>query len=183
MIGRSAHIRPAALLLATAIGLAACGSTGGATPTDAVREAFRLVDDGDLDALVGLTCDAQKETIRQQFEFADLGAILPGADMGELFDAVSLDTSAMTIEELSSSGDSATVQLGGSLGFSFDAERMRGLLRAAAEQRGQPIDDATLDSIIAGLQGAQQSTPISQTVDVVREGGSWKLCSRLTLTP
>jgi hypothetical protein len=169
--------------LVLVIGVAACGSPGAATPTDAVREAFRLVDEGDLDALIDLTCDAQKETIRQQFEFTDVAALLPGADLGALFEAVNLDTSALTIDEVSSSGDSASVQLGGSLGFSFDAEKLRELLRVLAEQRGAPIDDASLDALVAGLQDASQSTPIFETVDVVREGGSWKICSRLTLTP
>ena len=86
-------------------------------------------------------------------------------------------------DEVSSSGDNASVQLGGSLTFSFDAEQLRGLLRALAEQSGQPVDEATVDALVAGLQSAGQSIPISETVDVVREGGSWKICSRLTLMP
>lgn len=172
-----------ALGVALLIGTSACGAPGAATPTDAVREAFRLVDEGDLDGLLAITCDAQKETIRQQFEFTDVAGMLPGADLSALFEAVDLDTSALTFDEVSSSGDTASVQLGGSLTFSFDAEQLRGLLRALAEQSGQPVDEATVNALVAGLQSATQTMPISETVDVVREGGSWKICSRLTLMP
>ena len=37
------------------------------------------------------------------------------------------------------------------------------------------------EALIAGLQATTQELPMNQVVDVVREDGAWKLCSRLTL--
>ena len=172
----------AAVLLAIGIAAAACGGVPSAgSPADAVREAFRLVDEGNLEGVIALTCEAQKATIRQQFTFSDVAARLPGVDLTEFFKALRVDISKLTTTETSRQGDTATVQLAGTLVFSFEAERLREIFRKLAEQQGQPIDDAALNRLLVALEGTVQSLPINESIPVAREGGSWKLCGRLTL--
>jgi hypothetical protein len=168
-------------LFAIAILVGACNQAPAAdTPDGAVRQAFNLVDQGDIDGLLALTCAAQQDATREQFGFGQLSGAT-GLDLAPLFDALNVDQSGLAVTTKSIQGDQAEVHLGGTLGFSFDAGRLRELFRQLAEQQGVPVDDAMLDSMITMLQGTTQSLPLNQTVDVVREGGTWKLCSRLTL--
>ena len=60
---------------------------------------------------------------------------------------------------------------------------LRGCSRQIGEQQGQVVDDATLDMIVGAMGDAAQSTPVDQTVEMVRENGAWKICSDLTLLP
>jgi hypothetical protein len=100
-----------------------------------------------------------------------------------LFGALNLDQTGLVVTTRSVQDDRAEIHLGGNLAVSFDAERLRSLFREIAEQQGVSVDDAALDSMIAALQATTQSLPINETVAVVREEGTWKLCSRLTLLP
>lgn len=171
-------------LTLVALLLSACGGVGGgSSPSDTVKEAMRLVDAGDLDGIVALTCDAQKDAMRGQFDLSSLGPLAGGMDLGSLFEAVSLDTSEMTFTDANVAGDSAQVQVAGSMGFSFDGEQLRTLFRQLGAQQGQVVDDATLDMIVGAMGDAAQSTPVDQTVEMVREDGAWRICSDLTLLP
>ena len=170
-------------LALVALLLSACGGVGGgSSPSDTVKEAMRLVDAGDLDGIVALTCDAQKDAIRGQFDLSSLG-LAGGMDLGSIFEAVSLDASQMTFTDANVAGDSAQVQLAGTMSFSFDGEQLRDLFRQIGEQQGQVVDDATLDMIVGAMGYAAQSTPVDQTVEMVRENGAWRICSDLTLLP
>ncbi len=152
------------------------------TPADAIREAFRLVDQGNLEGLVALTCQAQQATIRRQFDFSDLGASLGAdVDLSPLFTAIELDASELSVSETSISGDRAGVLIAGPMTLRFDAEQLRDVFGRLAEQQGQAVDPARFDALIAALQATSHTVSVNETVDVVREGGGWKLCSRLTL--
>lgn len=165
--------------VATLVG--ACSPAPAAdAPDQTVRQAFRLVDEGNIDGLLALTCAAQQDATREQFGFGQLSGAT-GLDLAPLFEALNVDQSGLAVTTQSIQGDQAEVHLGGTLGFSFDAGRLRELFRQLAEQQGVAVDDAMLDSVITMLQGTTQSLPLNQTVAVVREGGTWKLCSRLTL--
>ena len=175
-------IRSLATALALGIAIASCGGVPTAgSPAEAVRQAFRLVDEGNLEGLLALTCDAQKETIRRQFTFSDLAGQLPGVDMTQLFIALKVDASGLTVTETSIQSDTATVQLAGRLGFSFEAERLREIFRQMAQQQGQQVDDATLNRLITALQATATTVPVNETLQVAHEGDSWKICGRLTL--
>ena len=177
---RTPHVATA-LLLASLLALSGCaGAPAPNTPVDTVRNAFRLVDEGNLDGLTAMTCEAQKAAIRQQFA-GTLPGLPPGIDLGEIFSALKVDSSQMTFLVTSESGDTASVQVAGNLGISFEGEKLRDLLKGLAHQQGQPIDDARLDQLIATLNAASQAVPVNENVQVVREGGAWRLCSRLTM--
>jgi hypothetical protein len=165
-------------ILAFAVLVAACsGSPGSGSPSDTVRQAFQLVDDGNFSGLSGLACEAQKGTIQEQFDLAaGLGQLPAGFDLGQLFQAITLDMSGVTFTDSSVTGDSATVQIAGSLRMVVDAARFKEILRQLAQQQGQPIDEAALDAGVAQMQSVMQAVPVNETVDLVREGGAWKIC-------
>jgi hypothetical protein len=167
----------AAVLLGGGCG---AGTPAAGTPDQAVRLVFDELNQGDLEGMLALACEAQQATLREQFGFAGLGATM-GLDLSPLLEALTIDTSRLTVTTTSIQGDSATVQLAGAMGLSIDASRLRELFRQLAEREGVPIDDARLEQVITGLQTMTQSIPINESVEVAREGGSWKLCSRLTL--
>lgn len=170
-----------ALILPLVLGAAACG-TPADTPSDAVQRTFRLIDEGDLDGVLALTCEAERDTLRRQFDFSDLAGLLPGdPDLSPIFEALNLDTSGLDVTVVDEAGDTATVHLGGSLIYSFDAEQLRDILRAAVEGQGRQIDEEQLTTLITALGNSSQSLPLDQTIMMAREGGAWRICSRLTL--
>lgn len=174
--------RTLAPLLAAMVVLGGC-STGAPAPNSpdgAVRLVFDELNEGDLEGVLALTCQAQQAALREQFGFAGLGAQM-GIDLSGLLEALTLDTSRLTVTPTSIQGDAASVQLAGAIGLSIDAARLRELFRQVAQQQGVPVDDARLDQAITALQAMTQSVPVNEAVDVVREGGTWKLCDRLTL--
>lgn len=175
------RLRSAFACAVLSVWLAGCGSAAPDNAAGVVRQAFSLVDQGDIDGVVGITCEAQKATIRQQFDLSgSFGRIVPGVDVNQLIEAIILDTTGLAITQTSGTGDKASVQVNGTMKVSVDAPRLRDMFKKLAEQQGQPVDDATLDGLVSTLQAVSQSIPVNQTVDVVREGGAWKLCSRLT---
>jgi len=176
--------RLSGLLLATLVVCLGCSAPASAsTPAAAVREALRLVDAGDLEALVALTCDAQKDAIRRQFSFSDIARLAPGTDLTPLFSSLELDVTGVTIAETNRSEDSALVQVAGTLIISLDAEQLRDIFRSLAEAQGVEPDPAQLDALIAGLAVRQQPVPVNVSIPTVQENGSWKVCDRLTLIP
>lgn len=178
------RLAPRALVLGLTL-LVASGCTGAPnpqTPADAVRETFRLVDAGDLEALVGLTCAEHQDTIRRQFSFSDVaGMVGAGLDLSPLFRAIELDASRLTITETSVSGETATVLIAGPLLVSFDADQLRDTFRELADRQGTEIQEAQLNALIAALQASSQTVTVNETVEVARENGAWRLCDRLTL--
>jgi hypothetical protein len=177
------RLNPGAVLVLVGVVLAACTSSPAAdTPDAAVRQAFRLVDEGKLEDLLAITCAAEQESTREQFGFGQLGQAA-GMDLTPLFGALNLDQTGLVVTTRSVQGDRAEIHLGGNLAVSFDAERLRSLFREIAEQQGTPVDNAALDSMITALGATTQSLPINETVEMAREDGTWKLCSRLTLLP
>lgn len=129
-----------------------------------------------------MTCAAQQDSTREQFGFGQLGR-RAGLDLAPLFEALEVDQPGMVVTVRSVQDDRAEVHLGRKLAFSFDAGRLRELFRQLAERDGVPVDDASLDSMIAALQATSQELPLNQVVEVVREDDTWRLCSRLTLMP
>lgn len=175
--------RVLAVLLGAGLLLAACGGSPAAdSPGAAVRQVFREIDEGDLDGLLALTCAAQRETLRTQFTFSDLGGTT-GLDLAPLFDALNVGTANLAIDTANLDGDRASIRIIGTIDFSFDATRLRELFRDILDQQGVTIPDERLESMLLALEGTRQAMPVDQLLDVVREDGSWKVCSRLTLLP
>lgn len=172
-------IRVATLVAAVMVALTACGGSGSGDPTAVVKQAFALVEQKKFDEVASLACAAKQTEVADRFDFANqLGSeVMPGLDAQKILDAMSFTTSGLAYSEKSRSGDSASVAVTGSIKMSVDLEKFKVLLKDIAAQQGQPIDDAQLDQLVA-LIGTQlnQEIPFDETVTVVKEGGSWKIC-------
>ena len=172
--------RLTALLLATAALLAACGGVpGGGDPASVVTGAMQAVANKDVDALRGFACAAQQDEIAEQFDLTGgLGELAPGVDAEQVLEAITIDTSQVTVGSPSVDGSTATVQLGGSMTIDIDAEALRPIIVAALEAQGMPTDDASVDAMLGMLGGfTGQPIPMTETLELVQEGGAWKICS------
>lgn len=165
-------------LAALALVVAACGGApGGGSPTAVVQSALDRMAAKQLDQLPDLACAAQRDRIAQEFDLTGgMAGAMPGLDADALLDAMTFDVSKVVLTEGTVSGDSAEVQMTGTIGIDLDAAKMREVLRPVLEGQGLPTDDASLDAMLAGLEGMAQSVPLDETVQVVREDGAWKIC-------
>lgn len=174
----------AALLLAILV-LAACGGGPAAdSPAGVVQTALDRMAAKDLDGLRSLACAGQEDIIRDQLGLP--GAVgeelLPGLDTDELLDAVVVDVEALDVGEATVDGDVAQVKVSGDIGVTFDAEKMRPLLRRVMEASGQSMTDEKLDALLASMESFGQDVPMDESIRLVREGDAWKICQE-TVTP
>ena len=181
--------RLAALAAACAIAtlVAACGGVvpTGDTPAAVVQSAMAKVAVKDLEGLRTLACAGQEDRIRDQLGLAGVGTgaeLLPGIDTQALLDAITLDVSKVSFGEAAVEGDVATVPVTGSVKVTFDAAAMRPVLRQVLEQQGQTMSDEQLDALLKTLETYGQDVPVNESIRLVRENGSWKICQE-TLTP
>lgn len=169
------------LMAALVLVLAACGGAAPAAndPAGVVRNALSLASAKDITGLTNLACAAQKDEIADSFT-GGLGEIAGGIDAAQVLQAMTIDTSKVTVGTATESGDTASVPLSGSMSFSFDTAKMRDIMKLALAAQGQPTDDATIDAAMAMLQGfSGQAIPMDgQTMDLVKEGGAWKICDQ-----
>jgi hypothetical protein len=167
----------AAVLVA---GIAACGggSPAGVGPEAVVADALAKTAAKDLDGLSSLACAGQEDRIREQLSgmsSLDSG-LLPGLDAQAMLDAVEMDTSEVKVGQPTINGDAADVPVSGSLGISFDKEKMRPILKQVLEQQGQTLPDDQLDAMLGMLETYAQDVPFDESVHLVREDGAWKIC-------
>jgi hypothetical protein len=97
-------------------------------------------------------------------------------DTQALVDAVKLDVSKVKVGDAAVTGDIATVPVTGDLGVTFDAVAMRPILKQVMGSQGRTMTDAQLDAIVQGLQAYGQAVPLSESIRLVRESGTWKIC-------
>jgi hypothetical protein len=165
-------IAPLALILVACGGAAA---PGGNDPSGVVRNALSLVQAKDLTGLTNIACAAQRDEIVDSFTG---GLAQSGMDPEEVMAALNIDTSKVTVGAVTENGDTASVALGGTMAFSFDEAKMRELIKAQLVNEGQPADDASVATAM-GFLTAMLGQPIpmdGQTMELVREGGAWKIC-------
>jgi hypothetical protein len=184
--GMRMGIGHAGLLLAgVVLALASCGS-GPTTdsPTGVVRTALDRLAAKDLDGLEALACAGQEDIIRDQLGLPGAvgSELLPGLDTEALLDAVVVDVEDLDVGEATVDGDVAQVPVSGEVGITFDAEKMRPLMRQVMESQGQSMTDEQLDALLAGLEAYGQSVPLDESIRVVREDGAWKICQE-SVTP
>jgi hypothetical protein len=174
--------RPRAVVVALVALVAVVAACGGAantsSPKGVMEEALRLVGEKNIDGLTALACEAQKDSVKEQFDFASgmTDSLGVEVDSNKILDAIEIDVSKVTVTETNVSGDNATVTLAGSMGMTIDEEAFKAIIREVAEQQGTPIDDAQLDALMAMMGSFTQDIPMNETVNLVRENGAWKIC-------
>lgn len=185
---RRAPMRARAMagLMALAVALAACASgppAGG--PSAVVQDALAKVAAKDLDGLRALACAGQEDLIRSQLGLA--GAIgtdlLPGLDTQSLVDAVNLDVSKLKVGDPTIDGSTAQVPVTGDLGVTFDATKLRPILKQAMASQGSAMTDEQLDALLRTLGAYGQAVPVNQSMRLVQEGGAWKICQQTLASP
>jgi hypothetical protein len=146
------------------------------TPDGAVIAVLDTVVAKDWDGIAPLVCEEKREEVAETFNL-ESSFSSDGVDAGALVDAMSLSIPDRSVTVLSEVGDTATVEMAGTLMIAVDRDGARDWIRQTLEATEQPTDDATveqyLDFFIASLEEGED---ISATVDVVRENGAWLLC-------
>lgn len=166
--------------------IAAC-STGpaGDSPAGVVRTALDKVAAKDVDGLRGLACAGQEDLIRSQLGLA--GAIgtdlLPGVDTQALVDAVNLDVTKLKVGDATIVGSTAQVPVTGDLGVTFDATKLRPILKQVMASQGSTMTDEQLDALLKTLGAYGQAVPVNQSMRLVQEGGAWKICQQTLASP
>lgn len=174
--GRAVAMLIAMLLVA----VAGCEAAPAAdSPSGAVRTALERVAAKDVDGLRALACAGAEDEIRDRLGLPEGlgGELIPGVDTNAILDAVILDTSGLVIESEVVTGDTATVSVRGDLKLTFDAELLRPLLERLAESQGASLTPEQIDALLATLARAGQDLPVTQSLELAREGGAWKICS------
>lgn len=171
----AARSRLALALLVTVV--AGCGIIGGGgSPAEVVRRAVALIDAKDFTALTELACTAERDRIQEQFNLVGGLGSIGGVDAQRLLGAVELDTSKVVVTETSVEGDRAEVRMSGTIGLTFDAERMKALMREIAQEQNLPLDENQLNLIIASAGALAQNVPVNQSLSLIREDGNWRIC-------
>jgi hypothetical protein len=166
------------LLVSIVLVAAACSSATG-NPTDTVKEVFRLIEAGQLEKVPDLACAASKDEAAKEFDFAAAlaGSLPEGIDAEQVADAIIIKTSGLTFTEESRAAEAASVRVKGTLTISIDAAKFKVILKSYLTASGLPADDAAVDAAVAQTSGLLTNEQAMDTaVDVVLEGGAWKIC-------
>ena len=177
---RRAVTRLLSSLALVALTVAACGGSsplgGGGDPASVVKDALASVQSKDLTKIGDLACAAKKDEVLKSFDF---GSSLAGTgvDSKAVLDAMTIDTSKVTVGQPTITGDNATVPLSGSMKISIDAEKMKPIVKAQLAAQGLPADDAAVEAMMGVVSGfTGQDIPMDQAMTLVKEGGAWKIC-------
>lgn len=160
--------------------LAGCsgGSGPGSDPASTVKDFANVVSSGQWDKIPDYACAARKEDLKKQFDFSGAaGDAFGGMDLGDIGDALKISFVNLEVKEKSREGDKATVSMAGKIKMEFDKDKMKALVKKAAEAAGQPMDDAQIDmalGMLSGLGGMEQD--IDEEMTLVNEGGKWLIC-------
>jgi hypothetical protein len=180
----------AAAILAAAV-VAGCGTTSppaADSPAGVVQSALVKLQAKDLDGLRSLACAGQEDQIREQLGLAGVttaagAGLLPGLDAAALLDAVALDVSKVAFGEPAVQGEVAAVPVTGTVKVTFDAAKMRPIVRQVLVQQGRTMTDEQLDALLQALATYAQDVPVNESIRVVRENGAWKICQETITAP
>ena len=179
---RRASVRLLSVLAIVMFAAAACGSSGGGAsggdPAGVVKDALSTVQAKDMTKLQDLACAAKKDEVAKQFDFSSaLASAAPGVDSKQILDALTIDTSKVTIGSATITGDNATVPVSGTMSMKVDTEKLKPIIKTILEGQGLPADDATINQAM-GMFAAfgSQDVPMDETLKLVKENGAWKIC-------
>jgi hypothetical protein len=178
---QSRFLRSAVIAAVLVLGVVGCGGgiANQSEPAGAVKAALDATQSGGITKLADYACAAKKGDIANLFGGESVSSLTAlGVDPNEVFGAVKFEFKDVQTSEVSRTGESAVVRLNGTMNISIDAAKMRDVMKRVVEAQGQPVDDATLDMVIAGMTSQlSQPQPIDEEVTVVQEGGKWLICS------
>jgi hypothetical protein len=173
------------LVVALGLVLAACGGDGNGgdgDPTGTVNDLFEAIENKQFDKIPDYACAAQKDEVRQTFDFGSaIASSLGGADVDPqmILDALTFKLSDLEITEKSKSGDKAVVHAKGRLEMTVDPEKFKDVVRELLKQQGiGDVSDELMDQFAGPVmeQFEDFSTDLDDDIALVREGDQWLIC-------
>ena len=171
------------LVVVAGLILSACGGgDGDDDPTGVVKDLFKAIEDKKLDKIADYACAAQKEEVRETFDFgAAMAEQLGGADADadQILEMLTFKVSDLKVTEKSKSGDKAVVSVTGRLEMTVDPEKFKDLVRDMLKEQGMgDVSDELIDQFAGPAleQFEDFSTDLDEELEVVKEGGKWLIC-------
>jgi len=173
------------LVMALSLVLAACGGGDNGDDGDAtgtVNDLFNAIENKQFDKIPDFACAAQKEDVRQTFDFGSIiASSLGGADVDPqmILDALTFKLSGLEITEKSKSGDKAIVHAKGRLEMTVDPEKFKDVVRELLKQQGiGDVSDELMDQFAGPVmeQFEDFSTDMDDDIALVKEDGKWLIC-------
>jgi hypothetical protein len=172
--------RGAALAFALVLSVAACGSTPavGNDPSSAVQAALSAVSTGGVAKLAEYTCAAKKADPLGALGASGVGSLTAaGIKPEDILAAMTMTFANVAVTEKVKTGTTATVHVTGDSVVTLDKDKMRAILKTVLAAQGQPVDDATLDTVMTAMAGQlTQTQKLDEDVNLVQEGGKWLVC-------
>ncbi len=173
--------RGAALFFVLAMAIGACSGTPAANtdnPAGTVSAAFAAAQSGGITKLSEFACAAHKNDIAEAFGGADLSGLSAlGIKPEDITGAMAITFENVTTKEVTKSDTAATVHVTGDTKITIDKDKFKALMKTVMAAQGQPVDDATLDTMIGAMSTQlSQTQKLDEDVNVVKEDGKWLLC-------
>lgn len=172
-----------AVLAAAFLALGACSAFPGSNndePAGVVNAAMAAAESSGIAKLSDYACAASKDDIASALgaggNVGDLSAA--GIDIKELSDAMRFDFQDTTVTETSRTDTDATVHVKGKIALTFDAEKMKAVIKKVLAAQGIPADDNTVNIALSALTGQlSQTRDLDNDVKLTRENGKWLVCN------
>lgn len=173
--------RGAALFYVLVLAIGACSGTPAVNtdnPAGTVSAAFAAAQSGGITKLSEFACAAHKNDIAAAFGGADMSGLSAlGIKPEDITGAMSITFENVTTKEVSKTDTTATVHVTGNTKVAIDKDKFKALMKTVMAAQGQPVDDATLDTMIGAMSTQlSQTQTLDEDVTVVKEDGKWLLC-------
>ena len=170
------------MIMTSAVGAcAALPVVGG--PSDTVREAFRKMAANDLAGASTLVCPAQRDPNALPFIiggiFEPIGYISGADNVAGSLALMELDISDVRVGKVQADEGTVLVPVRGVLRERLDSVELENIWRATAAERGEAVDEAWLQEVLARVRSGPIELELDSDVQVMQIGGAWLICEPL----
>jgi hypothetical protein len=152
-----------------------------ADPAAAVNAALDALVAKNWAALPGLVCAAERASIADHYDLA-VQTYYPQEATQALVDALAIQVANRSVALTSSTTETATVKLGGTLTEEVSDDALLAFVAALAKGASPEPTRDQLDRASKMFKASISSITLAPEVRVVAEGGGWLLCSDLVTT-
>jgi hypothetical protein len=156
--------------------MAACSVLATNEPVDAVRGAVAGTVAHDLQSAAIHTCPERRLGAQLPFIIEGITGAVDGLPFEQGFAMIAFDATGLSVVEERRMNDEAFVSISGILVEKIDPGEYESAYRAAVATQGEPVDQALLDQVLSLIDAGTYELPVDQTVRVVRQNGTWKVC-------
>jgi hypothetical protein len=155
-------------------------------PSDTVRRAFERMAAQDLAGASTLVCPAQRDPRQLPFIvggiFEPVGYIAGSDNVPETLKLIELDVTGIRVEDVATGDDTVLVPVSGVLRERLDPVELEAAWRATAAERGEPVDEAWLQEVLARVRAGPIEIDVDNelgAVQVTKIDGAWLICQPL----